>query len=242
MLDRTLKSNYLLFLRLLTMDCRDIYFVVFGLSLLTLQCTLTQSLCRPSRTVYRVYGYPSFLPVPHTGYPSTLPLPHTGYPSTLPLPHTGYPSTLPVVHTGYPSTLPVAHTGYPSTLPLSHTDSTRFVCLCYTREKQLSLNNAAIKPSSADVNTVQTVSLLLPMSVPFRPCLLIPLPRHGYHRRTGLPRCVNGCMTTASIAVSCCSACHADRRRGDRTAPDEEHEEEEGFQFSLPPPTADRHR
>ena len=87
------------------------------------------------------------------------------------MPHTGYPSTLPVVHTGYPSTLPVAHTGYPSTLPLSHTDSTRFVCLCYTREKQLSLNNAAIKPSSADVNTVQTVSLLLPMSVPFRPCL-----------------------------------------------------------------------
>ena len=43
----------------------------------------------------------------------------------------------------------------------------------------------------------------MPMSVPFRPCLLIPLPRHGYHQRTSLPRCVSGCMTTASTAVSC---------------------------------------
>ena len=101
----------------LTMDCRNIYFVVFGLSLLTLQCALSG----PGRTVWRVHGYPSTLPVPYTGYPFTLPVPHTGYPSTLTVPHTRYPSTLPVSHTGYPSTLPVPHTGYPSTLPVSHT-------------------------------------------------------------------------------------------------------------------------
>ena len=97
-----------------------------------------------------------------------------------------------------------------------------FFCRCQYRSDRVS--------SSADVSTVLTVSLLLPMSVPFRPCLffcrchdrsdrvsssadvmtvqtvslLLPsLPRHGYHRRTSLPRCVNGCMTTASTAVSC---------------------------------------
>lgn len=70
-----------------------------------------------------------------------------------------------------------------------------FFCRCQYRSDCVS--------SSADVMTVLTVSLLLPMSLPFIPCLLIPLPRHGYHRHTSLPRCVSGCMTTAPTAVSC---------------------------------------
>ena len=148
----------------LTMDCQNIYFVVFGLSLLTLQCALTQSLSGPGRTVCRVHGYPPTLTVPHTGYPSTLTVPHTGYPPTLTVPHTGYPSTLTVPHTGYPSTLTVPHTGYastltvphtgyPSILPVPHTDSTR---LCHTSEKLLSLITTL--PPSVDVSTVQSVS------------------------------------------------------------------------------------
>ena len=93
-----LSTSWYIFLQILTMDCKNIYFIVFGLFLLALQCVLIQLLSRPGCTANRVHGYLSTLPMSHTRYLSILPVSHIGYLSTLPVSHTRYPFTLPVPH------------------------------------------------------------------------------------------------------------------------------------------------
>ena len=115
-----LSTSWYIFLQILTMDWKNIYFVVFGLFLLALQCVPKQLLSRPGCTANWVHGYLS----------------------TLPMSHTGYPSTLPALHTGYLSTLPVLHTRYPFNLPVLHMDSTHSTCLFCSKEKLFSLDTA----------------------------------------------------------------------------------------------------
>ena len=58
----------------LTMYCRNICLVVFGLPFLRRQCALRQSLSGPGRTAYWVHGYPFTLPAPHIDFtPSARP-------------------------------------------------------------------------------------------------------------------------------------------------------------------------